>query len=408
MVPDYSPSLFSVETLERYAETLLWGLNVARGRPLKKSALVLVRYDPPALPLAEAVTGLLHKTDRIPIPRAGLSARMEHDFYRYANNKRLSHPIPGEEELLAAVDGVVSLLAPESQTHLATIDPEQMTIHQRSRAHLKQLQSRREALGELGWTVGLYPTRGLADLAGCTLEDYAAQIRSACRLDQADPVLSWKLYQREAQAIRQWLDDLDIRSLRIQGDSMDLLVGLGERRRWITLTGRNIPSYEYYTTPDWRTVEGVFLADQPTYVAGSQVRGLRLEFRMGEAIRVEAEEGHPAALARLTTDHGANKVGEVALVDKRFSPIARFMANTLYDENHGGEHGSCHIALGQSYINAYAGEPASLDRDRKRIMGFNESAIHWDVVNTQPKVVTANLADGARKTIYENGAFLQD
>jgi aminopeptidase len=41
----------------------------------------------------------------------------------------------------------------------------------------------------------------------------------------------------------------------------------------------------------------------------------------------------------------------------------------------------------------------------KKTLGFNESALHWDLVNTEPKVVTAVLTTGERKVIYENGMF---
>jgi aminopeptidase len=38
-------------------------------------------------------------------------------------------------------------------------------------------------------------------------------------------------------------------------------------------------------------------------------------------------------------------------------------------------------------------------------MGFNDSALHWDLVNTEKKTVTARLASGRDLVIYENGMF---
>ena len=104
-------------------------------------------------------------------------------------------------------------------------------------------------------------------------------------------------------------------------------------------------------------------------------------------------------------DKGADKVGEFSLTDKRFSKINRFMANTLYDENFGGPYGNCHIALGASYSNTYTGDSGKLNPDRKRKLGFNESALHWDLVNTEKKRVTAHLKSGEAMVIYENGRF---
>jgi aminopeptidase len=81
------------------------------------------------------------------------------------------------------------------------------------------------------------------------------------------------------------------------------------------------------------------------------------------------------------------------------------MANTLYDENYGGSQGNCHVALGASYADTYEGNPATLTKAVKNRFGFNDSAIHWDLVNTEAKTVTAHLATGKRVVIYEKGLF---
>jgi aminopeptidase len=81
------------------------------------------------------------------------------------------------------------------------------------------------------------------------------------------------------------------------------------------------------------------------------------------------------------------------------------MADTLFDENYGGLYGNCHIALGAAYSDTYDGDTAELTKEIKKNLGFNDSAIHWDMVNTEEKTVTAHLSDGKKITIYENGIF---
>jgi aminopeptidase len=81
------------------------------------------------------------------------------------------------------------------------------------------------------------------------------------------------------------------------------------------------------------------------------------------------------------------------------------MANTLYDENYGGKHGNCHVALGSSYADTYSGRIATLTPVLKSRLGFNDSALHWDLVNTEPKRVTARLKNGGALTLYEKGRF---
>ena len=81
------------------------------------------------------------------------------------------------------------------------------------------------------------------------------------------------------------------------------------------------------------------------------------------------------------------------------------MANTLFDENYGGNHGNCHLALGSSYSDTYAGDVSSLTKEKKKKLGFNDSALHWDLVNTEDKKVTAYLRGGRKTVIYEKGVF---
>ena len=81
------------------------------------------------------------------------------------------------------------------------------------------------------------------------------------------------------------------------------------------------------------------------------------------------------------------------------------MANTLYDENFGGRFGNCHVALGASYADTFDGKRAALTKHKKKELGFNDSALHWDLVNTENKTVTACLASGKEVVVYENGMF---
>ncbi len=105
------------------------------------------------------------------------------------------------------------------------------------------------------------------------------------------------------------------------------------------------------------------------------------------------------------SDSGARRVGEFSLTDKRFSRVDRFMAHTLLDENFGGEHGNCHIALGGSVLESFTGPPEVLTPELEYELGFNSSNMHWDLVNTQPKRVTAILKTGQPVLIYEGGEF---
>jgi aminopeptidase len=105
---------------------------------------------------------------------------------------------------------------------------------------------------------------------------------------------------------------------------------------------------------------------------------------------------------------GAGRVGEFSLTDARISRIDHFMANTLYDENTGGQFGNTHIALGFALPSmCFAGDPAALSDEESERLGFNQAASHTDIVSTTDRTVTATLSDGSELVIYENGKFTQ-
>jgi aminopeptidase len=81
------------------------------------------------------------------------------------------------------------------------------------------------------------------------------------------------------------------------------------------------------------------------------------------------------------------------------------MADTLYDENRGGEHGNFHVALGNAYKDSYTGDPSTLKAPDWKRLGFNESAVHTDIISTSGRQVTAHLPNGRTKLIYADGRF---
>jgi aminopeptidase len=198
---------------------------------------------------------------------------------------------------------------------------------------------------------------------------------------------------------------MQVVAYHVESDRIDLMLTPGQQRRWVGVSGHNIPSFELFLSPDWRGTQGVYYANQPSFHNGNYVEGVRLEFKKGAAIKMQARKGANFVKKQLSMDTGANKVGEFSLTDTRFSKIDRFMANTLYDENYGGRYGNCHLAVGSSYTDTYAGNPARLTREIKAQLGFNDSALHWDLINTEQKTVTAHLKSGKKLVIYEKGKF---
>jgi len=391
--------------LEKYAAVLLWAVETARKGGFKKNDVVLIRFDLTAVPLAEALQAQLLDRGMNLVLRLGLTPDMEHNFYKKATHGQLRFIGPWESELCRHLNGSIYVQAPASLTHLRDVDAAKIGKSLVARKFLRDLLRKREERGFYGWTLCTFPTQGLAQHAGLSAGQYAQQVVRACYLDKKDPVKAWKEVYGEAQMIKEWLNRMEAIRYHVQSDNVDLVVERGQDRKWVGISGHNIPSFEIFLSPDWRGTRGVYYANQPSFRSGNYVEGVRLRFEKGNAKRAEARKGRSFLLHQLAMDPGARRVGEFSLTDKRFSRINRFMANTLYDENYGGRFGNCHLALGSSYTDTYDGEPSKLTTQRKRKLGFNDSALHWDLVNTEKKTVTAHLKEGKKSVIYENGIF---
>ena len=326
---------------ERYADVMMWALAKARKNRFNKNDIVLLRFDWPARSLAEILHARLLERGIHPVVRAMPSPAMETDFYRLSNVRQLAFIPPGEEALLQQLNGSIFLYAPESITHLSSIDPKRIGRVAVARKPLRDILDQRDDQGLFGWTLCMVPTPELAHHAGLSLEKYTAQVAQACFLNRTQPLDHWQEIFRRALAIKQWLNSMDVESWHVASDKIDLQITPGAARQWIGLSGHNIPSFELFTSPDWRGTQGVYHANQPSYRSGNFVADVTLEFRKGRVTAASAAQGQSFLRQQLAMDPGACRVGEFSLTDRRFSKITRFMANTLYDENFGGRHGNC-------------------------------------------------------------------
>lgn len=262
----------------------------------------------------------------------------------------------------------------------------------------------KESRNELTWTLALFGTEAMAKEADLSLKKYWEQIIKACFLDMPDPIKEWKDVFTQIDKTQKWLNAMEIEFLHIEGENIDLKIKIGKNRKWLGGSGRNIPSFEVFITPDWRGTEGKIKFNQPLYRYGNLIENIELEFKDGVVVNSSATENEKL-LKDMIAVSGANKIGEYSLTDKRLSRITHFMAETLFDENIGGPYGNTHLALGMGYKDSYTKDPAKLKESDWKKIGFNDSSVHTDIISTTDRTVTATLASGEKKVIYKNGMF---
>jgi aminopeptidase len=404
----YTPA---ADVLERYAAVLV-DFALGSGRGVQPGEVVRIVAPESAKPLYVELNRAVWRAGGHVIggyqPDDDRDFNLARDFLESADEAQLAH-FPGRylRGLVDEMDHQVSVLADADPHALDSVEPARIMRRGETMRPLLDWRGEKENAGRFTWTLGLYGTPAMAAEAGMSLAEYWEQIVHACYLDEQDPVARWREVGERLDDTRRALNALDIERVHVEGEDVDLWVSLGERRRWLGGRGRNIPSFEIFTSPDWRGTEGWIYCNQPLYRYGNLVKGIKLRFADGRVTEASAEENE-RVLKEMVATAGADRIGEFSLTDRRYSRITRFMAHTLYDENVGGAFGNTHIAVGRSYQDAYDGDPATLAPEEWERLGFNQSSVHTDIVSTTDRRVTARLRDGSERLIYADGEFQLD
>ncbi|WP_158823874.1 aminopeptidase [Granulicella sp. S156] len=239
-------------------------------------------------------------------------------------------------------------------------------------------------------------------------------IFATSRITSADPVAQWKEHGANLKKRVDLLNAKRFHSLRFYtpDGATDLTVGLADQHLWAgggTTAGNgvycqpNIPTEECFTTPHKDRVNGVVTASKPLSHQGTLIENIRCTFKDGKIVEATATKGQEAINKLISTDDGARRLGEVALVPHN-SPIAQsgiLFWNTLFDEN-----AASHIALGQAYSTCLIGGE-KMSNEELSALGANESLIHVDWMIGGPTMNVDGLsADGSAEPLIRAGDWV--
>lgn len=391
------------KVLQKYADVLInFALNSGKG--MKKNEVVYIVTQVPGLPLAKEVyKSVLAKGGH------ALINVLDDDFkliqIQNATRPQLQFfPEKYYRGLADTIDHWVRILADQDPMYLRKADPAKVMLSNKANRKFRDWLDEKEDKGKFTWTLCVYGTEGMAKEAGLTIQEYWKQISRACFLTEADPVKKWKSIFVQMQGVLDRLNKMPVDRIHVESKETDLWLTMGEKRKWLGGSGRNIPSFEIFTSPDWRGTNGTVYFDLPLYRYGNIIEDIRLEFKNGKIVKASARKNEKF-LREMIKQKNANKIGEFSLTDTRFSRISKFMADTLYDENFGGKYGNTHLAVGKSYHDTYDGDASRLSEAQFEELGFNHSVEHTDIIATNDRLVTAILKDGTEKVIYRKGKF---
>ncbi|MDR3125536.1 MAG: aminopeptidase [Candidatus Nomurabacteria bacterium] len=397
------------ELLQKYAE-LLVNFALGGGVGIKPDEVVWVEGSEACRPLFLAVIRQVWKSGGHVISDYATdifqpSDNIMKEFYQNASQQQLEHFNRKYFKGLAdQVDHRLAILCDTDLRALAEVDPAKLMRRGEVSKPFYDWLDVKENAGKFTWTLALYGTEQMAKEAGLSLAEYWQQIEEACYLDHAEPIKQWQKLYKEIDRISQTLNDMEIESVHVVGADVDLKLTIGKERKWCGGRGRNIPSYEIFTSPDWRGTEGWIRINQPLYRYGNIVEGIELWFEKGRVVKSKAAKNQKVLREMIATKN-ADRLGEFSMTDADHSRITKFMAETLFDENMGGRFGNSHVALGMAYKDCFKGDPTKLKKADWEKLGYNDSSVHTDVVTTTDRTVTASLPDGSQKVIYRGGHF---
>ncbi|MFN4895983.1 MAG: aminopeptidase [Pseudomonadota bacterium] len=327
--------------------------------------------------------------------------------------------IPAKYKQLVDEHGAqIKLIGPEYPMLLAGVDPRR--VNDERKAFYTAVRSfYEEGIGKskVHWTIGAAATpawgvRIFPDLSPQEAEDALwRSIFSITRVAHENFMELWQEHNATLHNRSRLLNEMGIKSLRFVGPGTDLVVGLSERARFkggsdCGPTGAayqpNIPTEECYTTPDWRKTEGTVRTTRPFLVNGVLIKDLILHFRNGEISSFEASSGKETFREYISSDLGAKRLGEVALVGID-SPV--FRSGKIFEEILFDENAACHIAIGFAYRNCLVDFETITNQELEAI-GYNESIVHTDMMISDEHVsVEAELYRGGTVQLLRDGEW---
>lgn len=272
----------------------------------------------------------------------------------------------------------------------------------------KPVYKEKQKNSEIPWCIAAVPNiywaKDIFPDSGNPLDEFWNILAKMCNLDKEDPIKEWDRLLKERFKTQEKLNNLKIKKLHYTNSlGTDLVVELSDDALWQSSSSGewivNMPSYEIFTTPDYRKTEGIVYSSRPLIYNGKVIDEFSLTFKEGKVVEFDAKEDKDILEEIIKGDKLSAYLGEAALVNYN-SPISntkKVFKSTLFDEN-----ASCHLALGSGFIECIEG---ALGKSQEEILelGINNSKNHVDfMIGTEDLIIEAETKNGTI-TIMEKG-----
>lgn len=289
------------------------------------------------------------------------------------------------------------------------IDSEKISLSAFIKRNTKPLYKERQLKGEIPWCIAALPNelwaKDIFPNSENPMEDFWHNLSKICMLDTKNPIESWNAFLNSQKESVKKLNELNIKKLHYSNSlGTNLTLTLPDEVLWCSAEEGNyivnMPSYEIFTSPDYRYTEGIVYSTKPLLYSNRLIEDFWLKFKNGKVVDYDAKIGKDILKGIISTDDYSCFLGECALVNYN-SPISEsniIFKSTLFDEN-----ASCHLALGTGF-NECIKNSKNLTKEEINEKGINYSKTHIDfMIGSRDMLIEAECKDKKIVTIMKDG-----
>lgn len=148
------------------------------------------------------------------------------------------------------------------------------------------------------WTIVALPNQRWADSVfpndSDSYEKLYLNILKMCMVDRENPIEAWNEYIKQNNFYKNELNRLQISKLYYHNSlGTNFSIELPEGNVWVNLDQSdsnknnvlvNMPSYEIFTSPDYRTANGIVYSSRPRFYNDARIEDFLLHIRMGSCV----------------------------------------------------------------------------------------------------------------------------
>ena len=268
------------------------------------------------------------------------------------------------------------------------------------------------------WCIAAVPTESWAKQVFPSsknpLNDLWEKIFEICQINESNPEEIWNENIDNLSKRSEKLTSYQFKKIKYKNSlGTDFEIELPKNHLWcsgksVLKNGKevlvNYPTVEVFTSPTNDSASGIVYSAKPLAYQDNIINNFWLKFSKGVVTECGAETGEETLKNIISSCEGANKLGEVALVEYD-SPISKTditFYETLFDEN-----ASCHLALGASFPECIVDGP-KMSREELTELKLNDCTNHVDfMIGTKDLTIIGITENNEEISIFENGNFTE-